>query len=208
MSAPTQTFNPTRTLANNSRAQLEPWLEEFETHARNLCAQHDVTGALTLVASDLVWESIPANQTSAVRIAAGDPPFRDRPTWDQPAPHANNAAAAVVSLFKMETQRYADYSMASSILNTALLASVGEKNQNHLRTIFPAMKLYMLSPREIVDTMRDKHGVATSDDVGKLRDPLSRALTSLSDLTDHMDSFLLASQRLTRSGVPTERDRE
>jgi hypothetical protein len=27
-----------------------------------------------------------------------------------------------------------------------------------------------------------------------------RALTSLSDLTDHMDSFLLASQRLTRSG--------
>ena len=31
-----------------------------------------------------------------------------------------------------------------------------------------------------------KHGVATSDDVGKLRDPLSRALTSLSDLTDHI----------------------
>jgi hypothetical protein len=100
-----QTFNPTQTLANDSRAQLEPWLEEFETHARNLCAQHDVTGALTLVASDLVWQSIPANQTSAVRIAAGDPPFRDRPTWDQPAPHPNNAAAAVVSLHKMETAR-------------------------------------------------------------------------------------------------------
>jgi hypothetical protein len=59
----------------------------------------------------------------------------------------------------------------------------------------------MLYPREIVDIMRAKHGVATSDDVSKLRDPLSRALTtSLSDLTDHMDSFLLASQRLTRSG--------
>ena len=95
MSAP-QTFNPTQTLANDSRAQLEPWLEEFETHARNLCAQHDATGALTLVASDLVWQSIPANQTSAVRIAAGDAPFRARPTWDQPAPHPNNAAAAVV----------------------------------------------------------------------------------------------------------------
>ncbi len=67
-----QTFNPTQTLANDSRAQLEPWLEEFETHARNLCAQHDATGALTLVASDLVWQAIPANQTSAVRIAAGD----------------------------------------------------------------------------------------------------------------------------------------
>ncbi len=58
----------------------------------------------------------------------------------------------------------------------------------------------MLSPREIVDTMRAKHGVATSDDVSKLRDPLSRALTSFSDLTGHMDSFLLVSQRLTRSG--------
>ena len=195
-----QTFNPTQTLANDSRAQLEPWLEEFETHARNLCAQHDPTGALTLVASDLVWQSIPANQTSAVRIAAGDPPFRDRPTWDQPAPHPNNAAAAVVSLHKMETARYADFSLASSTLNTALLASVGEKNRNHLKTTFPALKLYMLSPRDIVDTMRAKYGVATSDDVTKLRDPLSRALTSLSDLTDHMDSFLLASQRLTRTG--------
>jgi hypothetical protein len=100
----------------------------------------------------------------------------------------------------METARYADYNMASSTLNTALLTSVGEKNRNHLKTTFPALKLYMLSPREIVDTMRAKHGVATSDDVTKLRDPLSRALTSLSDLTDHMDSFLLASQRLTRSG--------
>ncbi len=88
-----------------------------------------------------------------------------------------------------------------STLNTALLASVGEKNRNHLKTTFPALKLYMLSPREIVDTMRVKHGVATSDDVSRLRDPLSRALTSLSDLAGHMDSFLLASQRLlTRCG--------
>ncbi len=87
MSAPqTPDLSPTQTLANNSRAQLEPWLEEFEAHARNLCAQHDVTGALTLVASDLVWQSIPANQTSATSIAAGNPPFRAHPTWDQPAP--------------------------------------------------------------------------------------------------------------------------
>ncbi len=83
-----QTFHPTQTLANDSRAQLEPWLEEFETHARNLCAQHDVTGALTLVASDLVWQSTPANQTPAVRIAAGDPPHRARPTLDHPQHHA------------------------------------------------------------------------------------------------------------------------
>jgi hypothetical protein len=60
----------------------------------------------------------------------------------------------------------------------------------------------LLSPREIVDTMRAKHGVATSDDLSKLRDPLSRALMSLSDLTGHMDSFLLASQCLTHCLSP------
>jgi hypothetical protein len=59
----------------------------------------------------------------------------------------------------------------------------------------------MLTPREIVDTMIAKHGVATSDDISKLREPLSRALTSVTDLANHMDLFfLLASQRLTRSG--------
>jgi hypothetical protein len=58
----------------------------------------------------------------------------------------------------------------------------------------------MLTPRKIVDTMTAKHGVATSDDISKLREPLSRALTSLlSDLANHMDLFLLTSQHLTRS---------
>jgi hypothetical protein len=75
MSAP-QTIHLTQSLANDPRAQLEPWLEEIETRARNICAQHDVTGALTLVASDAVWNCIPANVTTAVRIAAGDPPHR------------------------------------------------------------------------------------------------------------------------------------
>jgi hypothetical protein len=42
--------------------------------------------------------------------------------------------------------------------------------------------------------------VTTGDDVSKLLSPLSQPLTSLSDLTKHMSSFLLASQRLTRSG--------
>jgi hypothetical protein len=99
----------------------------------------------------------------------------------------------------MKATRHADYSMASRTLTTALLASIGEKNRNHhLKTTFPALKLYMLSPREIVDTMRAKHGVATSDDVSRLLDPLSRALTSilqqslatlfpfLENLTDHL----------------------
>jgi hypothetical protein len=48
--------------------------------------------------------------------------------------------------------------------------------------------------------MLAKHGVATGDDVSKLLTPLSQLLMSLSDLPKHMSTFLLASQRLTRSG--------
>jgi hypothetical protein len=80
------------------------------------------------------------------------------------------------------------------------LASIGDVNQNILRTTFPALKPYMLTPIQIVTTMLAQHGVATGDDVSKLQDPLSRAMTSLSELTKHMATFLLASQRLTRSG--------
>jgi hypothetical protein len=108
-----------------------------------------------------------------------------------PAQHANNAAAAVMSIYREEAVRHRDFFKASSALTTALLDSVGETNRTYLRTAFPTLKSY---------TMCLKHGVASSDDVSALKEPLSRALTSLSNLTSHMDSFLLPSQRLTRSG--------
>ena len=73
MSAP-QTLNLTKSLATDPRASLEPWLEEIKTHARNLCAEHNVTGALTLVAADDVWNIIPANLANAAGVAQGDPP--------------------------------------------------------------------------------------------------------------------------------------
>ena len=92
------------------------------------------------------------------------------------------------------------YTMASSTLNVALLASIGDANVVLLKTTYPAIKTYALTPRQITDTMIAKHGIPTSDDVNKLREPLSRALTPLSDLESHMRNYRLASQRLTRSG--------
>jgi hypothetical protein len=56
-------------------------------------------------------------------------------------------------------------SLASSSLSNALLASIGDTNETYLKTVFPAQRTYMLTPREIVDTMTAKHGVATSDDI-------------------------------------------
>jgi hypothetical protein len=117
-----------------------------------------------------------------------------------PAQHANNATAAVVSIYREESTKFRNYSQVRSALTTALLASMGEANRSHLRTAFPALKSNMLIPRQVVGTMCLKHSVASSDVVTTLKEPLTRALTSLSNLTSHMNFFLLASQRLTRSG--------
>jgi hypothetical protein len=121
-----------------------------------------------------------------------------------PAPQAGNAASGAVNLHRMLMSKYNDFSFASSTLNTAYRSPAqhrrGQSEHHFLRITFPALKRHMLTPRQIVDTMLAQHGVATGDDVSKLRDPLSQAMTSLSDLTKHMASFLLASQRLSRSG--------
>ncbi len=175
----------------------------METHARNMCASHDIMGALTLVVSDATWDLVPANLTNPVDVANGQAAvlvYRNRPNWGMPAAHAGNAASGAVNLPRMLMAKYNDFRLASSALNTALLASIGDVNQNILRTTFPALKPYMLTPIQIVTTMLAQHGVATSDDVSKLQDPLSQAMTSLSDLIKHMANFLRASQRLTRSG--------
>ena len=58
------TLTLTHSLAHDPRTTLEMWLEEAETVARNLCPQHDPTGALTLVATDVVWREMPGNITN------------------------------------------------------------------------------------------------------------------------------------------------
>jgi hypothetical protein len=139
-----------------------------------MCAMHDVTGALTLVMTDVKWQRIPVNLTNPVDVAAGQPAvYRNRPTFDMPQAHANNAASAVINIHRMTVTKHNDYSFASSTLTTALLASLGEANDDTLRTTFPDLAPYMLTPRQIVDTMLARHGVATCDDVSKLLLPLS-----------------------------------
>ncbi len=75
----------TKPLANDPRSELEPWLEAVEKQAKNLCPQHDITGALSLVVPDDVLKLVPGNITNLVRVAAGSPPaYRARPKWDMP----------------------------------------------------------------------------------------------------------------------------
>jgi hypothetical protein len=159
MAAPTTI---TKSLANDPRSELEPLLEEVEKQAKNLCPQHDITGALSLVVPNDVWNLVPGNITNQAQVTAGTHPaaFHARPTWDMPQQHANNATAAVVSIYKADAARFTDFSLASSSLSNALLASIGDTNETYLTTMFPAKKTYMLTPREIIDTMTAKHGVA------------------------------------------------
>ena len=87
------TYNIFPSLVDAPRHNLERWIENVETHARSMCAMHDVTGALTLVMTDVKWERIPANLTNPIDVAAGQPAvYRARPTFDMPQAHANNAA--------------------------------------------------------------------------------------------------------------------
>ncbi len=111
-------------------------------------------------------------------MAAGQPAvYRHRPTFDMPAAHADNAPSATVNIHRMAAAKHNDFSVAGSSLNTAVLASLGEANEDTLRTTFPDLAPYMLTPRQIVDTMIAKHGVVTGDDVSKLLTSLSKPLT-------------------------------
>ncbi len=102
--------------------------------------------------------------------------------------------------YKEAVLKHQAYNQASSVLAKALLVSIGDENQTHLRTTFVNVKIYALTPAQIVTTMVAKHGVATGDDIQRLKEPLSQALLSLSDFERHMGKYLSASQKLTRAG--------
>jgi hypothetical protein len=100
MSETHSTITLSHSLATDPRTHLEAWLEDVETQARHQCPQHDITGALTLVVPDIVWNMVPCN------IVAGTPPtIRACPTWDMPQQHSNTAGAAVVSIYRENLPR-------------------------------------------------------------------------------------------------------
>ncbi len=87
MSSINQDITLTQSLAEVPRNQLEKWLEDVEIHARNLCAQWDISGALTLVATDEVWAEYPGNVTNSADVLANGDPRLLTSGHDQPGPH-------------------------------------------------------------------------------------------------------------------------
>jgi hypothetical protein len=97
----------THSLAHDSRTNLEVWLEEAETVSRNLALSsarpYRRPYPASLPQTKSGQHEMPVNVTIPVDVLNGQPPVcRARPTWDMPAQHARNAAAAVVSIYKKE----------------------------------------------------------------------------------------------------------
>jgi hypothetical protein len=188
-------------LADNARIKLPDWYGDVCSQARNLCAQHERTGALTLVARTDTWNSYPAHVTNAAQVAAGTHPatYEARPTWDLPNAPAATASNGAFSLYRDALARNHAYAAATSTLAQALLASIGPDNKVSLEATFDP-DLYSLTPRQIVDAMFAEHGMTNPQDLAVLRAPLHEPLSALANLERHMNIFLLASKKLTTAG--------
>ena len=191
-------------LSETPRNKLLEWYEDVCAQARGLCAAFDIAGALSLVAYPTEWNAYPGNLTNAADVLAnGDPPnFRARPTFAQPADHPADAVAAVLVLavHKRAMDKHYAYTMASSTLNVALLASVGLDNRVLLQAVYNPIPFYALTPLQIVEAMFAEHGVLAGTDLARLRAPLQEPLSALADLERHMNKFMLAAKKLTASG--------
>jgi hypothetical protein len=91
-------------LVDNPRTQIEEWFEDVSAKARGLCVQWDPTGAITLIASDVVWNAIPGNIANLAQVLAGThpPAYRSRPDYDPPTAIDKAATAVELSEWRME----------------------------------------------------------------------------------------------------------
>jgi hypothetical protein len=189
-------------LVDNPRTQIEEWFEDVMAEARRLCIQWDITGAITLVASDSVWNAVPGNITNPAQVLAGShpPAYRPRPDYDPPVALDPAATAVELANWKLEMDMHFAYTLALNSLSSALLASVGPVNTTLLKVAYTPTPLHFLTPRQIIDCMFTKHASLTGPDLKKLRAPLFEPLQAVAELEAHMGKFVLASIKLSATG--------
>jgi hypothetical protein len=85
-------------LADSPRTQIVEWFENLSAKARGLCVQWEPTGAITLIATDPVWNAIPGNILNLADVLAhgAAAQYRARPDFDPPA--SLDPAATTVEL--------------------------------------------------------------------------------------------------------------
>ena len=189
-------------LADSPRTLIVEWFDDLSAKARGLCAQWHNTGAITLIATDDVWNAIPGNITNAAQVLAGThaPAYRARPDFDPPADLDPAATAVELAKWRLEMDMHFAYTLAQNALALALLDSVGPANKASLKATFHPTPLHFLTPRQIVDSMFIKHASLTGPDLKALRAPLLEPLLAIADLDQHMIAFMLASMKLSATG--------
>jgi hypothetical protein len=152
---------------DSPRIQIEEWFKDLSAKARGQCVQWDQTGAITLIASNEVWNAIPGNMLNPAQVLAGTnaPQYRPRPDYDPPATIDKAATAVELSEWKMEMDMYFAYTLALSTLSDALLASVGPVNKTILKVEFHPTPLHFLTSRQIVNCMFKTHASLTGPDL-------------------------------------------
>jgi hypothetical protein len=131
-------------LSDAPRTRLPEWYKDVRKAFSTLLSHLDEAEGLFMVCNEDTWRAHPGVLTNAAAIlAAGDAPdYHARPDFPRPAAHANNAVAAVLSLYA-----HAAYTVAKATLTAALLASIGQDNEIYLEATMHPVRVYYLSPR-------------------------------------------------------------
>ena len=142
--APVPSVSLQFSLADNPRTQIVEWFNDLSAKARGLCAPWDPTGAITLIATDAVWNAIPGSITNAAQVLAGThpPQYRARPDFDPPAALDPAATAVDLANWRLEMDMHFAYTMAQNALALALLDSVGAANKASLKAEYHSTPLH------------------------------------------------------------------
>jgi hypothetical protein len=118
-------------LAENARTTLPDWYNDVCSQARNLCAQHEPTGALTQVATDKTWNDCPGHITNLVAVLSWHITQRGLSLR-----HTQQMRQRQWSPYREELARNHAFAAATSAMAQALLTSIGPDNKTFLEAHF------------------------------------------------------------------------
>ncbi len=121
--------------------------EDLMAQARRLCIQWDITGAITLVASDAVWNAVPGNITNLASVLPrGEAPqYRARSDFDPPTALDPTATAVELANWKQAGNGYAFCIIYTTGPKHAYISVVGQcgtgKHDSFKSRVYPSSPL-------------------------------------------------------------------
>jgi hypothetical protein len=146
-SSATKTSIPALSMDSNPGPNIAflDWDDAVMAMADGYCKQWAETGAITLIASQLAWETDPRNSVDPNAIP---PTFEPRVQYPAPT-RANDDTTAVRVLHDRADQKREDFFTASKELKEAMIASLGPALCEAAAAASPNGRLMYLSPRQM-----------------------------------------------------------